>query len=237
MHGGWQTATQSCSAPPGKTKWINASVFKPSLRRDLVQDNHTLTSLLDRFGNWDSTRDSKVNALVDLLRNDHPGEKVLVFTEYADTADYVAEALEAAGISNVGLASGDTDDPVRDCATLLATTPTQLPGEAARPTSRRRTQSTCWSRPMSSREGQNLQDSHIVVNYDLPWAIIRIIQRAGASTASARNPTPSTSTSITHEKVEQPSTSGSASRHRLGATRRLRLRRAVLRQRTRNQAP
>jgi len=28
-------------------------------------------------------------------------------------------------------------------------------------------------------EGQNLQDAHIVVNYDLPWAIIRIIQRAG----------------------------------------------------------
>jgi hypothetical protein len=28
-------------------------------------------------------------------------------------------------------------------------------------------------------EGQNLQDCHIVVNYDLPWAIIRLIQRTG----------------------------------------------------------
>jgi superfamily II DNA/RNA helicase len=28
-------------------------------------------------------------------------------------------------------------------------------------------------------EGQNLQDAHIIVNYDLPWAIIRLIQRAG----------------------------------------------------------
>ena len=28
-------------------------------------------------------------------------------------------------------------------------------------------------------EGQNLQDAHIVVNYDLPWAIIRLIQRTG----------------------------------------------------------
>jgi hypothetical protein len=28
-------------------------------------------------------------------------------------------------------------------------------------------------------EGQNLQDAHIVVNYDLPWEIIRLIQRAG----------------------------------------------------------
>ena len=28
-------------------------------------------------------------------------------------------------------------------------------------------------------EGQNLQDCAIVVNYDLPWAIVRLIQRAG----------------------------------------------------------
>ena len=28
-------------------------------------------------------------------------------------------------------------------------------------------------------EGQNLQDAHIIVNYDLPWALIRLIQRAG----------------------------------------------------------
>ena len=28
-------------------------------------------------------------------------------------------------------------------------------------------------------EGQNLQDAHVVVNFDLPWAIIRLIQRVG----------------------------------------------------------
>lgn len=27
-------------------------------------------------------------------------------------------------------------------------------------------------------EGQNLQDAAVIVNYDLPWAIIRLIQRA-----------------------------------------------------------
>ena len=37
-------------------------------------------------------------------------------------------------------------------------------------------------------EGQNLQDCAIVVNYDLPWAIIRLVQRPAASTASARRP-------------------------------------------------
>ena len=28
-------------------------------------------------------------------------------------------------------------------------------------------------------EGQNLQDAHIVVNYDLPWALVKLVQRAG----------------------------------------------------------
>ena len=30
-------------------------------------------------------------------------------------------------------------------------------------------------------EGQNLQDCNTVINYDLPWAIIKLIQRVGAS--------------------------------------------------------
>src|SRR5262249_23696529 len=78
---------------PAKTKWVNSTVFKTTLRKDLERDNQMLTTMLDRFGSWDSTRDSKINALVDLLRNDHPGEKVLVFTEYVDTAEYIAQAL------------------------------------------------------------------------------------------------------------------------------------------------
>ena len=75
------------------------------------QRQRAADALLDRFGSWDSTRDSKINALVDLLRNEHPGEKVLVFTEYADTAEYVAQALRDAGITGVGLVSGNTDNP------------------------------------------------------------------------------------------------------------------------------
>ena len=32
-------------------------------------------------------------------------------------------------------------------------------------------------------EGQNLQDCHVILNYDLPWAIIRLIQRAARGAA------------------------------------------------------
>ena len=98
---------------------------------------------------------------------------MLIFTEYRDTATYVAAQLEAAGI-DVGLATGETENPT------------------ALPTGSRRSRALCRGRrelPDSElrvlvatdvlSEGQNLQDAHVVVNYDLPWAIIRLIQRAG----------------------------------------------------------
>ncbi len=52
-------------------------------------------------------------------------------------------------------------------------------------------------------EGQNLQDSHVVVNYDLPWAIIRIIQRAGRVDRVGQRSDTVYIYLITHKKVEQ----------------------------------
>lgn len=60
---------------PPSTKWLHASVFKPALANDLRRDNKIITELLDKFGSWDAAKDSKVNALVDLLRDTHQGEK------------------------------------------------------------------------------------------------------------------------------------------------------------------
>ena len=112
LHGSVDTRYKSLAGSlPARTKWVNTTVFKPTLRHDLLKDNETITRLLERFGDWDSTRDSKINALVDLLTNDHPGEKVLVFTEYSDTADYIANALTEAGVANVALAPGNTETP------------------------------------------------------------------------------------------------------------------------------
>jgi Helicase conserved C-terminal domain len=201
---------------PAKTKWINASVFKPSLRKDLVKDNVALTGMLDRFGSWDSTCDSKINALVDLLRNDHSGEKVLIFTEYVDTAEYVAGALEEAGVNNVGLVSGNTDNPSA-LARRFSPHSNKLPG-------RQETETKVTGEPIDVlvatdvlSEGQNLQDAHIIVNYDLPWAIIRIIQRAGRVDRIGQKSDTVYVYLISHEKVEQQIRLRQRIKDRLGA--------------------
>lgn len=202
---------------PKKTKWINSSVFKPSLRKELVEDNEVLTTMLDRFGLWDPTRDSKVNALVDLLRDDHPGDKVLVFTEYVDTAVYVATALQEAGVSNVGLVSGNTDNPAA-LARRFSPNSNKLPGHNA-------TGSITVEDPIDVlvatdvlSEGQNLQDSHVIVNYDLPWAIIRIIQRAGRVDRIGQESDEVFVYLISHEKVEQTTNLRARIKQRLGAS-------------------
>jgi superfamily II DNA or RNA helicase len=199
---------------PASTKWLGTTALKTTLRKDLERDNRIISELLDRFGTWDAAKDSKINALVDLLRDEHPGEKVLVFTEYADTAAYVAQALMDAGIANVGLASGNTDDPGA-LARRFSPESNRLPGEDSDLEPVVDPIDVLVATDVLS-EGQNLQDSHIVVNYDLPWAIIRIIQRAGRVDRVGQRSDAVYIYLITHEKVEQALRLRQRIRQRLG---------------------
>ena len=67
-------------------------------------------------------------------------------------------------------------------------------------------------------EGQNLQDAHIIVNYDLPWAIIRIIQRAGRVDRVGQQSDTVYVYLISHDKIEQQINLRQRIRARLGAS-------------------
>jgi superfamily II DNA or RNA helicase len=161
-------------ANPSYLTWVRSDLFTPSLREALAQDTEALAGLLGMYGTWDASRDSKLAALVELIQETHPGEKVLVFTEYKDTANYVAGALRALSIPDVDSATGDDEDPTK-LAKRFSPKSNKLPGQESAPVDELR---VLISTDVLS-EGQNLQDAHIVVNYDLPWAIVRLIQRAG----------------------------------------------------------
>lgn len=161
---------------PKGISWIRPSLFSDDLVNHLRADSAAVRDLLAWFGEWTHERDSKLQRLIDVLRNDHAEDKVLIFTEYKDTADYVADALKRNGIKDVASATGDTKDPTA-VALRFAPRSNALPGqEDLRPTDYE--YRVLVATDILS-EGQNLQDAHIVVNYDLPWAIIRLIQRAG----------------------------------------------------------
>ena len=155
-------------------RWIDCRLFRDELRDDLQDDIKTLQRLLERFGDWRQEDDSKLDALERLLTEEHHDDKVLVFTEYRDTAEYVAGALAERGTESVAWVSGATDDPTALAKRFSPKTNTELGTLKDGETELRVLVATDVL-----SEGQNLQDAHVVVNFDLPWAIVKIIQRAG----------------------------------------------------------
>lgn len=162
--------------PPTGMRWLRASLFAPTLRADLEADNLVIDDLLAEYGPWSYDVDSKLQKVVDLLMNKHRDEKVLIFTEYKDTANYLAGALAALGVDRVGVATGDTEDPTAVARRFSPESNSRMSDDA--PLDLADELRVLVATDVLS-EGQNLQDSHIVVNYDIPWAIIQLIQRAG----------------------------------------------------------
>ena len=154
-------------------RWLGPHHFIKGLGKDLTADATTLRELLDRFGNWDASSDAKLGALHQMLTGEHPNQKVLVFTQFADTVRYLESQLSVRGLTRIAAVTGDSDDPTR-----LAWRFSPKSNEKEDRISPEEELRVLIATDVLS-EGQNLQDCAIVVNYDLPWAIIRLIQRAG----------------------------------------------------------
>jgi superfamily II DNA or RNA helicase len=154
-------------------KWLPADRFVPELARDLRSDAMSLVGLLKDCGAWKAESDAKLNALFELVSQRHFTRKVLVFTQFADTAYYLKEQLELRGVDGVGVVTGQTSDP-----TTVAWKFSPISNDKSNRISPNEEFRILIATDVLS-EGQNLQDSGIVVNFDIPWAIIRLIQRAG----------------------------------------------------------
>ncbi len=154
-------------------RWLGAHLFVAQLRKDLQADAAALRGLLIRGGGWKPGADAKLDALQRLLTEKHSGQKALVFTQFADTARYLYEQLAARGVTNMAAVTGDSPDPT---AIAWRFSPKSNGREGRIPTDEE-LRALIATDVLS--EGQNLQDCAVVVNYDLPWAIMRLIQRAG----------------------------------------------------------
>jgi len=154
-------------------KWLRPDLFVATLAKDLLADAQALMQVLQKCGEWHPDADAKLNALVNLVIKTHPQEKVLVFSQFADTVQYLEKQLTARGIQKLAGVTGDSPDP-----TALAWRFSPVSNDK-----RHNVQPADELRVLVATdvlsEGQNLQDCSVVVNYDLPWAIIRLVQRAG----------------------------------------------------------
>ncbi len=158
---------------PKRFKWLRSDLFTKNLFKDLRADAQNLINLLQDCGNWEEKQDQKLLALSELLKGQHCQDKVLIFTQFADTTHYLKKALENQGIANLESVTGNSNNPTE----LAARFSPKSNKKEAKIAPENELRILIATDVLS--EGQNLQDCHIIVNYDLPWAIIRLIQRAG----------------------------------------------------------
>lgn len=151
--------------------WLDPKFFRSTLADALRADAEALLGVLTQAGAWNPDSDAKLAALAALLTQRHRKDKVLVFSQFADTATYLGDELEKRGVNNLAVVTNETSDPV---ALARRFSPSTNGGLRNGDTGLRVLIATDVL-----AEGQNLQDAHLIVNFDLPWAIIRLIQRAG----------------------------------------------------------
>lgn len=152
-------------------QWIDSKYFKRTLKQQLKKDCEQLIAMINLCDAWNPQTDQKLNELENLLSDKHKEDKVVVFTQYSDTANYVYYQLKKRGFKHIEKVTGSTKNPT-DVVDRFS--PISNKADVSTENELR----VLIATDVLS-EGQNLQDSHVIVNYDLPWAIIRLIQRAG----------------------------------------------------------
>lgn len=177
------------------TKFDLADMDWLSWERDILSDVDNIDILLSMVDDIGPEHDAKLIELREQIREkvENPlnpdNKKVIVFTAFADTAEYLYEhvssfarrelGLETAMITGTGAGRSTVEKLPTDMTTLLA---------CFSPISKERSAvaaayddadidiliaTDCIS------EGQNLQDCDYLINYDIHWNPVRIVQRFG----------------------------------------------------------
>ncbi|AXF19077.1 helicase [Burkholderia pyrrocinia] len=177
----------------GKVKISLADMDLPSWQYDLNADLELIEALLTSMGKITPADDAKLQHLkahvLDKIANPiNPGNnKVLIFTAFSDTADYLYANLAPELLSNRQLHSAKVTGKGTPKSTLTNSYDFQELLTLFSPRSKEKMVvlpnepdeidlligTDCIS------EGQNLQDCDYLINYDIHWNPVRIIQRFG----------------------------------------------------------
>ena len=92
-------------------QWIDSKYFKRTLKQQLKKDCEQLIAMINLCDAWNPQTDQKLNELEDLLSDKHKEDKVVVFTQYSDTANYVYYQLKKRGFKHIEKVTGSTENP------------------------------------------------------------------------------------------------------------------------------
>jgi len=143
------------------------------LEEEIQSDNKVLNELLELLKPITPDKDRKLQYLINQLNSELRDQKVLIFSESKETAEYLHNELSKALSEEVGLAHGQIK--VGEYEELKK----RFSPDSNNGLPRGKKDLRLLVATDTFSEGVNLQDANRVINYDIPWNPIRIIQRVG----------------------------------------------------------
>ena len=127
----------------------------------LLLEIKQLEHLVERLGRVSNSKAETLLTALDAIFGDRPQEKVVVFTQFIETQEFLAAALQQNGytvsVFNGKLSLEEKEEAVRNF----------------------KAQDQILISTEAGGEGRNFQFCHLMVNYDLPWNPMRVEQRIG----------------------------------------------------------
>lgn len=155
---------------------IDMKYIKPDFVDDVKADISLLKNLKEQwFGKDNAIKfDPKLTSFIGIVKEmevNDPKRKLVVFTEYADTANYLGEALSKAGLPVMKYTSADASEANKE--SIRANFDAGLRQELQRNDYHILVATDAIS------EGYNLHRAGAIINYDIPYNPTRVIQRIG----------------------------------------------------------
>ena len=167
------------SSPTTFRRWSRDNYKMAEIFADTYDDMDTIVDFLDELRSLDPSHDDKLKSLIRLLQIDPvlKKQKVLIFSEFMSTARYISKQLAAAGIKGVSEIDSNSKRDRADVIQEFA--PYYNESTSAKLAADGRAEIRVLISTDVLSEGLNLQDATRLINYDLHWNPVRLMQRIG----------------------------------------------------------
>lgn len=142
---------------------------------DTVLDMEVLAKFIGDIKGFESGNDDKIRELKRVLREDHriKGKKVIIFSEFRATAKYIYEELVKEGFTNIAEVDGQSKVDRHELIQRFS------PYYNEKTSSQIDDELNILIATDVLAEGLNLQDASCLINYELHWNPVRLMQRIG----------------------------------------------------------
>ena len=150
----------------------------PAIIDMTLLDLNELVKFLEETRKFKSEKDDKLNKLKRMLQSKEFNEKkVIIFTEFADTARYLEKNLKEVGIKGLARIDGGSSGTRYDAVQRFAPYYNSTSSAGLIENGLKEIRVLIATDVLS--EGLNLQDSSRLINYDIHWNPVRLMQRIG----------------------------------------------------------